>query len=264
MPSPTSTDYIIAGITDIVTALQNPTANSPLAPLSDSQTKSLQQVMDILHAVVPPIDAAVGPSIDAIDAIDATATAPPPVEPPTPLRVETPTPLRVEPTAPLRVELPIAQPLRVKTPTPRLPNVVRRSPRKHRTPHTAATTPRRSPRNHKTAHSAATTITVIPKTEAVPHWALHGNAFNPDTGELAEYNELSKCSEGALWRSSNTAEIHRLAQGHGNIKGTNTIHFIPVSSVPAGMKATYLRVVCAYRPEKDVPLSSMDSRRRLR
>jgi hypothetical protein len=28
------------------------------------------------------------------------------------------------------------------------------------------------------------------------HFALHGNAFNPDTGQLAEYSELSKCSEG--------------------------------------------------------------------
>jgi len=29
--------------------------------------------------------------------------------------------------------------------------------------------------------------------------ALHGNAFNPDTGELAEYKELSHSSDGDLW-----------------------------------------------------------------
>jgi hypothetical protein len=26
------------------------------------------------------------------------------------------------------------------------------------------------------------------------HFALHGNAFNPDTGQLVDYIELSKCS----------------------------------------------------------------------
>ena len=85
------------------------------------------------------------------------------------------------------------------------------------------------------------------------HSALHGNAFNPDTGQLAEYPELSKCSEGAKWQASNIAEIHRLAQGHGDIVGTNTIHFIPFSAVPKGRKPTYVRVVCAYRPEKEIP-----------
>ena len=30
------------------------------------------------------------------------------------------------------------------------------------------------------------------------HFALHGNASNPNTGQLAEYRELSQCSEGHL------------------------------------------------------------------
>ncbi|KAI2511195.1 hypothetical protein MHU86_3160 [Fragilaria crotonensis] len=49
---------------------------------------------------------------------------------------------------------------------------------------------------------------------AAAHFALHGNAFNPDTGKLAEYCELSQCSEGALWQGSNADEIGRLAQGY--------------------------------------------------
>jgi hypothetical protein len=31
------------------------------------------------------------------------------------------------------------------------------------------------------------------------HLALNGNAFNPDTGKIAEYKELSQCSEGVFW-----------------------------------------------------------------
>jgi hypothetical protein len=65
--------------------------------------------------------------------------------------------------------------------------------------------------------------------------------------------ELSKCSEGALWQQSNAEEIGRLAQGHGNVKGTKAIFFIDPSKIPKGRKVTYLRVVSAYRPEKANP-----------
>ena len=30
------------------------------------------------------------------------------------------------------------------------------------------------------------------------HYALHGHAINPDTGKIAEYRELSQCSDGAI------------------------------------------------------------------
>ncbi|KAI2493168.1 Reverse transcriptase (RNA-dependent DNA polymerase) [Fragilaria crotonensis] len=85
--------------------------------------------------------------------------------------------------------------------------------------------------------------------DAGVHYAFHGNAFNPDTGRLAEYRELSHCSEGPLWQQSNAEEIGRLAQGYGDVKGTNTMYFIPVTAIPADRKATYLRVVVASRPK---------------
>ena len=85
------------------------------------------------------------------------------------------------------------------------------------------------------------------------YFALHGHAINPDTGKIAEYRELSQCSEGAIWQTSNAEEIGRLAQGYGDIKGTNTIYFIPASAVPQGRKVTYVRVVSAMRPEKANP-----------
>jgi hypothetical protein len=94
--------------------------------------------------------------------------------------------------------------------------------------------------------------------EAVPaHWALHGNAFNPDTGEIAQCKELSKSSDGPHWRRGNSHEIGRLAQGLGKldptITGTNTFFFIDHKKVPKGRKVTYLNVVSAFRPEKKDP-----------
>jgi hypothetical protein len=89
--------------------------------------------------------------------------------------------------------------------------------------------------------------------EPFEHFAFHGNAVNPDTGAIAKYVELSKCSEGHHWRQSNTDEIGRLAQGYGDIKGTNTMFFIPFSEIPENKISTYLRVVSAYRPEKENP-----------
>jgi hypothetical protein len=68
------------------------------------------------------------------------------------------------------------------------------------------------------------------------HYALQGNAFNPDTGTLAEYRELSQCSEGPLWQSSNADKIGRLAQGYGDQKGTNTIFLSrSLTSLEAGL-----------------------------
>ena len=85
------------------------------------------------------------------------------------------------------------------------------------------------------------------------HFAYHGHAINPDTGKIAEYRELSKSSDGNIWRHSNAEEIGRLAQGYGDIKGTNTIYFIPISAIPQGRKIAYLRPVSAWRPEKAKP-----------
>jgi hypothetical protein len=82
---------------------------------------------------------------------------------------------------------------------------------------------------------------------------MHGHDINPDTGTIAEYRELSRCSEGPIWQASNADEIGRLAQGFGAIKGTNTIFFIHPLAIRTGRKVTYLRVVSAMRPKKANP-----------
>jgi hypothetical protein len=87
------------------------------------------------------------------------------------------------------------------------------------------------------------------------HHAFHGNAFNPDTGQIAKYTKLSNCSEGALWRASCADEIGRLCRGHGTEMptGIDTMVFILISAVPEGTKATYLLIVAAFRPKKANP-----------
>jgi hypothetical protein len=95
------------------------------------------------------------------------------------------------------------------------------------------------------------------------HCALHSTAINPDTGHTAEYRELRACSDGDKWINSCADEIGRLRNGRTNangqiIKGTNTLFFIPISAMPKDRKATYIRIVCADRPEK------MDETRRVR
>jgi hypothetical protein len=75
-------------------------------------------------------------------------------------------------------------------------------------------------------------------------------AIHPDTGNPAEYPALVNSSEGDLWKEACSEEIGRLAQGYKETDGTNTIHFISLSDIPAGRKATYLRNVVADRPQK--------------
>jgi hypothetical protein len=86
------------------------------------------------------------------------------------------------------------------------------------------------------------------------HVAAHGTAMNPDTGRTAEYKELSQCSYGKHWKTSNAEEIGRMFQGLGpNTEmpsGTGTLFFINKKQIPKNKKPTYVRVVCADRPEK--------------
>lgn len=90
-------------------------------------------------------------------------------------------------------------------------------------------------------------------TSSHQYFALHGNAFNPDSGKLAEYSELNQSSEGPFWQRSNANEIGCPVQGHSNQKGTKTMYFIKVTDIPKCRTATYLGVVAAIWPEKTNP-----------
>jgi hypothetical protein len=47
-----STDLVMAGIQDIIQALQNPTTNSPLAPCTDSHVQALQDLTSFLTGII--------------------------------------------------------------------------------------------------------------------------------------------------------------------------------------------------------------------
>jgi len=253
MPSASSVNHILAGIVDIAHALKHPSPNSPLAPLADSQSTALRKIMELINSAAPT---ALAKTPRRQPVTIATATTPP-LRVQAPIAIVTLTPdtqeailippdddnaaaLRVEPTPP-----------REPSPTIIPPDddvTVPRNNRTHRTPPPPAQRsqpaqhPRRSPRNHA-PHAA----------HFGQHTAHHGNAFDPNTGELAEYGVLSRSTDGALWQAANTTEIHRLAQGTTTTPGTNTMFFIPVTAIPHGKQATYLRIVCAHQPEKSIP-----------
>jgi hypothetical protein len=75
MPLASSTDLVMAGIQDIIQALQNPTANSPLAPRTDSQVQALQDLTSLLTGIIKQ-DSHDAPSlrVDAPATLNETAT----------------------------------------------------------------------------------------------------------------------------------------------------------------------------------------------
>ena len=119
-----------------------------------------------------------------------------------------------------------------------------------------STRPRRLPKRHE-SNTATRLQPDLLDNDPYDHWALHGTAINPDTGRVAEYDELSKCSEGAQWIQSNIEEFGRLAQGLGPDSamphGTDTIRFIHPDQMPKDRTAAYIRTVCSDRPEKTNP-----------
>ena len=68
-----------------------------------------------------------------------------------------------------------------------------------------------------------------------------------------EYRDLVKRPEKReQWLRSLANELGRLAQGIRDIKGTNTIYFIPKADIPPERRReiTYGRIVVAYKPDK--------------
>lgn len=301
MPLASSNDLILAGVHDIVQALQNPSSGSPLAPLTDSHHETLRQLTSILTTVASP--AAHHPAPGSVLPVETPPINPTPLPEDASLRVD-PVPttaplaeLSPAPTNDARLRVPIRKTVTfaplpdpatgatftnstgasgrqrrrtrrqskqssVSQPAKTVhPNKLKPSP-----PARIVASHHHGTRSKHLDHVAACARALLlddarapqspfaPAPEALfPHFALHGHAINPDTGKIAEYRELSECSDGAIWRSSNCDEIGRLAQGYGTVKGTNTIFFIHHTAVPKGRKVTYLRVVSALRPEKTNP-----------
>ena len=274
MPTPSSLDLIAAGLQDIATALTDPQPASPLNPLASQQVKSLRDLIAALNGVLPVDDSAqddpsrlrVGPQADQ-DKPDTTSVP----KKPTILNTdETVTPVPAPPLTCAEVArssrrrkkpapAPTAPPAtEQEPPVTDVPPAVRRS-RRRRKPKTAfqverADSPPVEPL--PSPPSSQATDSNVEVSDDV-FWALHSTAINPDTQLVAECKELSASSDGEHWTQSSVEELGRLAQGLGPGSdaptGANTIFFIHPSQVPAGRRATYLRIVRADRPEKPQP-----------
>lgn len=255
MPLASSHDLILGGIQDILHALQHPTAGSPFPPVTDSQHHALTELSRILTNSAEP-----DPPLRRVSI------------PTTPKKAVSFAPLPSPPTGDTFVNSTGA------------PGKKRRRLRRQSLASSAARTaktvhPKKllvSPARLVAQHSHGTRSKHLQHIAACAHalilddararqspfaqdpnhmhFAYLGHAINPDTGKIAEYRELSQSSDSAIWRKSNAEEIGRLAQGYGDIKGTNTIFFIHPSAMPKGCKAAYLRAVSAsYRPGKANP-----------
>jgi hypothetical protein len=295
MPIASSTDLILAGIKDILHALKHPSPASPLAPLGADHVATLVLLSELITGLTSPkpdesteplrvpVEADPAPPLRVPSPPIGTSPSPPSNVPHLIPPDETEAPVQPAPTTNPVPTFPSDRPIvtapSAPTPVPTAPTPTE-SPSVPPTTFDNSTGPRGTRRRRQARHKPSTRTRARPngapaqhphgtRSKRAPHHpqtaastiieqhALHGNAFNPDTGTIAEYHELSQCSDGALWQSSNADEIGRLAQGRGpdhpEIEGTNTIFFIPRSAIPKGRKATYLRVVSAFRPEKTNP-----------
>ena len=76
--------------------------------------------------------------------------------------------------------------------------------------------------------------------------------FDEESGKLLEYRHLKQHPKyKRTWEKSFANELGRLAQGIRDIDGTSTIFFVPFGQVPKDRKATYGRIVCELRHNKD-------------
>ena len=84
-------------------------------------------------------------------------------------------------------------------------------------------------------------------------------AVNKDTGNLAEYKELQKSSDGTRWELAFCKEWGRLFQGYKSrieghdVIGTETCHLIHKHEIPDHKKATYIRTVLTTENKRQTP-----------
>jgi hypothetical protein len=77
--------------------------------------------------------------------------------------------------------------------------------------------------------------------------------LDPTTGTTLNYHQLLWGPDGDQWLQGTSNKTGYLAQGvlPHMPSGPDTIHFIPITNLPAGRKPTYLRVVAEYKPHKE-------------
>jgi hypothetical protein len=281
MPSASSTDEALAAAKDLVQALLHPTTAGPVNPLSDSQRHALRELATIFADVNTP------PTTNpAATPAEVPRVVPPTVEPlnaPLPRVQEEAGAITYEaqtgnmgkrrrakkrakkvapttsPTTTPTAEPPPAGPAKPPTSTSQ-PDTSQWSPAPSAF-NDSATNPHRTRARQPTVPQALQASLPTPQanccdrpTELPPHafWHAANSVLDPVTGASLTYTQLCLGPEGEEWLRSTANEIGRLAQGvqPHMPEGTNTMFFIPHTSLPPGRQATYLRVVAEEKPLK--------------
>jgi hypothetical protein len=118
--------------------------------------------------------------------------------------------LRVLPTAATEPDTPAAE---QPAPSPPAPSRRQRPQRRNRKPAQCSQHIQLS--SHAISTGPATATSKLFTGSFTSHYAMHGTAVNPETGGIAEYKELSTCSDSNSWQASNADEIGRMFQGLG-------------------------------------------------
>jgi hypothetical protein len=231
MPTASTNDTIIAAAKDLTAALRQKN-KQPLLPPTNTQTRfALAQLSDIFNNATRPLH-----STDA----DLPRVPPKPFQ----LATSPSTPATLPRVLPTTTNDYLA-----------MTQVNRQNKRRNQRQRSTASA------NYAT-NALPTTITHLINQEI--HRAhkpqhnpfLRANAvLNAETGKLEEYRHLLKGVDKLKWEAGCSKEIARLAQGRkdSSVKGTETMHFIPISKLPKGKKPTYLRICANYRPQKSDP-----------
>ena len=99
-------------------------------------------------------------------------------------------------------------------------------------------------------HTSSTTMSYTP-----PQTHLNTSlsaVINDTMGNVLEYRHLIKSDKyGKVWEHSFANKLGQLFQGIRNIPGTYTCSFIRKAQVPKHKRATYSRIVCNTRPQKE-------------
>jgi hypothetical protein len=201
--------------------------------------KAIQQLADIFATTTPT---------------NREPASPAPRMPTTPTLLQqcsTPaTSVAAEPPTPPRVRFPLANGPHIIEPDEHQlePVPFRRSPRfQSAGPHVV---PPNATANSVQPCSSDTAHLLYPPAQA--HSVIHAT-----TGQAMNYPFLIEGPDSALWLHSMANDLGRLAQGVGSnhpaqdlITGTNTILFIPKTSVPKGRQVTYCKQEASIRPTK--------------
>ena len=81
--------------------------------------------------------------------------------------------------------------------------------------------------------------------------------MHPVTGvTITKYKKLANDPATKKdWEHGMCNELGRILQGYGDVKGTNTVHFLThdqIRTIPKYRVVTYVRIVVNYRPQKQI------------